>query len=88
MKREEAIQLLKEIVTACETVDYRRISLKSPGEKTNPDSEGFELNLKNHFSEAEWKRLKGIVQAHGLSLKENGDCVTIYTPRDSSKVRE
>ncbi len=88
MKREEAIQLLKEIVAACETVDYKRISLESPSEKTNPDSEGFKLRFKDHFSEAEWKLLRGIVQAHGLSVNEYDDCVIIYTPRNSSKLSE
>jgi hypothetical protein len=81
MKREEAIELLKEIVAACKNIDYKRISLESPSEKANADSEGFELHVKNHFNEADWKRLKSIVQTRGLSVKEYDGWIIIYTVR-------
>jgi hypothetical protein len=81
MKREEAIELLKEIVAACKNIDYKLISLESPSEKANADSEGFELHVKNHFNEADWKRLKSIVQTRGLSVKEYDGWLIIYTVR-------
>ena len=83
MKREEAIILLKEIVAACKDIDFKHISLKPPNEKANADSEGFELHVKNHINEADWKFLKSIVQAHGLNLKEYDGWVIIYTERKS-----
>jgi hypothetical protein len=81
MKREEAIGLLKEIVAAFKNIDFKHISLISSSENANADSEGFELHLKNHFSKADWKCLKDIVQAHGLSVKEYDGWVIIYTVR-------
>ena len=81
MKREEAIELLKEIVAACKDIDYKHISLKAPSEKANVDSEGFELHVKNNFSEANWKCLKGIVQQRGLSVKDYDGWVIIYTSK-------
>ena len=83
MKREEAIELLKEIVKTCKNIDFKHISLKPPSENANSDSEGFELHVKNQINEANWKCLKSIVQAHGLNLKEYDGWVIIYTERQS-----
>jgi hypothetical protein len=44
--------------------------LKPPSEKANTDSEGFELHVKNHPSEADQKCLKAIVQTRNLSIEE------------------
>jgi predicted translin family RNA/ssDNA-binding protein len=81
MKREEAIELLREIVKTCKNIDFKHISLKPPSEKANADSEGFELHVKNQLNEADWKCLKGIVQTRGLSVKEHDGWIIIHTAR-------
>ena len=81
MKREEAIRLLQEIVARCRTIDYNQILLKSPGEKASADSEGFELHVKNHPSEADQKCLKGIVQTRNLSMRESNGWLVFYRPK-------
>ena len=82
LKRQEAMQLLKEVVAATESVDYTHISLKPPSENTQTKSEGYELHIKNQFDEADWISLKNIIQKRGLSMKEYDGYIVIYKPRN------
>jgi hypothetical protein len=75
MKREEAIAVLKEIAEACNTVGYTHISLKAIEE-----SEGYELQIKDHFDEKDLERLNDILQKHNLSMKKHNDYIFIYKP--------
>ena len=67
MKREEAVALLKEIVGACRTVYLNHISLKTPREKAAVESGGFELHIRDHLDEEDWKCLKDIIQKRSHS---------------------
>jgi hypothetical protein len=76
VKREEAIAVLKEIVETCNKVDYKHIALNAIEE-----SEGYELHIKNHFDEADFERLKDVLQKRNLSMKKHKDYVVIYKPK-------
>jgi hypothetical protein len=81
LKRQEAIELLKEIVAATKSVNYTQISLNPPSEKVQMKSEGYELHVKNHFDEADWQSLKTVIQKRGLSMQEYDGYIVIYKPR-------
>jgi hypothetical protein len=76
MKREEAIAVLKEIAEACNTVGYTHISLKAIEE-----SEGYELQIKDHFDEKDLERLNDILQKHNLSMKKHNHYIVVYKPK-------
>ena len=81
LKRQGAIELLKEIVEATKSVNYKHISLKPPSGNTQTKSESYELHIKNHLNEADWKSLKNIAQKHSLSIKEYNGYFIIYKPK-------
>jgi hypothetical protein len=81
LKRQEAIELLKEIVAACERVDYTNITLKPPSDEAAEKSVGYELHIKDHFNEEDWKCMNDITQKRGLSMKKRVNQVVIYKPR-------
>ena len=78
MKRQEAVALLKEIVEACKTISLQHISLKASSQEATVESEGFELHIKDHFNEEDWKCLETIIKKRNLSMKKHRDFIVIY----------
>ncbi len=80
VKRQEAVELLNELLAYCKELNPRLISLKP---SRQPDD--FEIHIKDHVADADRENLKSIVQKHGLAIKENTDYLIIYTPKPDEK---
>ena len=80
MKRQEAVELLKEIVAGCKSISPNHISLKSPSDE-DTISEGYELHIKNHFDKADLKCLSDILHKRSLTMKNHDGFVAIYKER-------
>jgi hypothetical protein len=76
MSKQEAVELLNEIVKTCMLPRY--ITLESSNPRASPETQNFQLRIGNHFDAKTWECLKGIVRKRGLSMKEKGDYVAIY----------
>ena len=76
VKRQEAVELLNELLAYCKELNPRFISLKP-----SRQADDFELHIKDHVADADCKNLRRIVQEHGLAIKESPDYLVIYTPK-------
>jgi CO dehydrogenase/acetyl-CoA synthase gamma subunit (corrinoid Fe-S protein) len=74
LKRKVAIDVLKEIVEICTRAGVTHIILKPVTE-----SEGFELQIENHFDEKDCERLQAVLQKHNLSMRKYDGNIVIYT---------
>ena len=75
MKRQEAVEVLREILRSCDLLDPTYVSLH-PLQKEDE----YELQIRNHIAEAHWNTLIDIVKKHGLAVKECDDFLVVYTP--------
>jgi hypothetical protein len=80
MRRQEAVELLREIVASCHSIHPNHISLKTPSDKDTV-SEGYELHIKDHFDETDLKCLKGILRKRSLRMKTYDGFLAIYKQR-------
>jgi hypothetical protein len=79
LKRQEAVEVLKEILESCKLLDPSYLSLHL---SKQPDS--YELHIKNHVAAASWNILKEIVQKHGLAMREYDGFLVVYSPEKES----
>jgi hypothetical protein len=76
VKRQEAVELLNELLAYCKQLNPRLISLHP-----SKQADDFEIHIKDHVADADCENLKRIVQKRGLSIKEHNDFWVIYTPK-------
>ena len=66
MKRQEAVEVLKEILKSCNLINPSYVSLHP---LTQADD--YELHIKNQIDDSHWNILNDIVQKHGLAMRES-----------------
>jgi hypothetical protein len=79
LKRQEAVEVLKEILASCKLLNPSYLSLH-----LSKHSGDYELHIKNHVAAASWNTLKEIVQKHGLAMREYDGFLVVYTPEKES----
>jgi len=80
VKRQEAVELLNELLAYCKDLNPRLIALQP-----SRQADDFELHIKDHVADADCQNLRRIVQKHGLAIKESPDYRVIYTPKPDEK---
>ena len=76
MNKQEAVDLLNEIMSSCMLPRY--IALESSNPQAEVELQNYSLRIRNHFDAKTWDCLKEIVRKRKLSMKETGDYVVIY----------
>ena len=78
MRRGEAIQLLREILTVCSPhLLISSVSLVEPDLRKN-DSGGYQLQIGGTYDDACRSSLMPLLAKKGLSIKESKDCFIVY----------
>jgi hypothetical protein len=80
LKRQEAVELLNELLAYCKQLNPRFISLHPSKQADN-----FELHIKDPIGDACYAHLKIIVQNRGLAIKEQNEFLIIYTLKSDDK---
>ncbi len=83
MDRKEAVQVLKEIYEACETIDESWVALMPP-DADGVIAEGYQLHIKTKINELDKNCIESILRKYGLELREVSDTAIIYRPIRSS----
>jgi hypothetical protein len=79
VKRQEAVEVLKEILKSCNLINPSYVSLHPLKQ------DDYELHIKNQIASSHWNTLNEIVQKHGLAMKEYDGFLLIYTPEHGEK---
>lgn len=74
--KQEAVEVLNLIMKKC--VMPRFIALEMANPEQSKTSQNFNIRIRGPFDAKDWSCLKGIIQRHGLSMKETGNDIIIY----------
>ncbi len=80
MRKEEAVDLLNEIMKICMLPRFIGLELSNP--KAPEKDQSYELRIKGPFSAKDWDCLKKIVLKRDLSMKETADYLIVYQQKD------
>ncbi len=76
MKKDEAVEVLNEIMKTCMFPRFIALNLTNPQATT--EKQNYELQIRGSLSSNDWKCLKDIVQRRNLNMKETSDFIVIY----------
>jgi hypothetical protein len=76
MSKQEAVQVLNEIMRDCIMPKY--IALEASNPDAPPEKQSCNLRIGKSFDDATWICLKQIIRKHNLSMKETGTDILIY----------
>lgn len=79
MRREEAVNLLKELSDKCTCLVPYAIMLMPP-DADEVLSKGFQLHIKANLHQEDLSCMKPFVEERGLKLKQENDLLVIYRP--------
>ncbi len=75
MKRDLAVEVIKEIGVSCKFLNPTEIVLQ----ETN-DAEHFEIHVKGHVDDESWECLKKLAQKHDLGIRLTDHMLVICAP--------
>jgi hypothetical protein len=79
LKRQEAVEVLKEILKSC-NINPSYVSLHPLNQ-----ADDYELHIRNQIDDSFWKNLMDIVQKHSLAVRKIDEILVIYTPKHNKK---
>jgi hypothetical protein len=74
VKRQEAVEVLKEILKSCNLINFSYVSLHPLKE-----ADEYELHIKNHVPESCQNLLNDIIEKDGLAMREQNCFLLICT---------
>lgn len=80
MKRQEAIQVLRELGECQGSLLMRCVSLSSVDPHRLADAGSYELHISCDINGYLRKAMKSVLERHKLAIKESSGAVTIYSP--------